>query len=404
MINMPRRPTARSQGLAKPTDLILQGGAKQSGRKLESRLGQGRWRWILAGLGSLMALTALFWASGWGSESPSQLRVRAESAARDHDWNEALRSWRAINTTRAATGATHLGEARACLALGRAAQAEFSLRRAIKADPANPEPWRLLLEILRVEDRTIEAQRMGWEGYERVRPEARRELLRELTLEFLADLPDDLVRTTLQRWVDADSTDIDARIALLQRIAAQPRALDPDRASRLTELESLLAGHPDHIAAREALVTALADAGKSEQGRALLDDWPRAGRDARYWRLRGRWDLEYNHRPDEAALAFRKALAEVPQDWRSWYRLARALHIIGHVDESREAAETVRRIREVLDPFSLGPRLDSAFNHLDDSNAIHGLELLCTRAGLHHLSQAWSAEARTAHPSKPSQY
>ena len=66
--------------------------------------------------------------------------------------------------------------------LGRATQAELSLHRAINADPSNPEPWRLLLEILRVEDRTLEAQHLGWVAYDQVRPEARRELLRELTL------------------------------------------------------------------------------------------------------------------------------------------------------------------------------------------------------------------------------
>jgi len=348
----------------------------------------------------LSALIALVRVSGWASESSTQLWARAEAAARDHDWNTALRSWRAINATGAATSVTHIGEARACLALGRAAQAEHSLRRAIDVDPVDSEPWRLLLEVLRVEDRTIDAQRLGWEACERVRPELRRELLRELTLGLLADLPNDLVRATLQRWIDGDSTDIDARIALLQRIAAQPRAADPDRTSRLAELETLLAGHPKHIAAREALVTALADAGKPEQGRALLDNWPMAARDARYWRLRGRWDLEYDHRPDQAALAFRKALAELPQDWRSWYRLARALHIIGRVDESREAAEAVRRIREVLDPFSLGPHLDTAFNHLDDSAVLHELSLLCIRAGLSHLAEAWRAEAQTAQSSR----
>jgi tetratricopeptide (TPR) repeat protein len=394
---MPRRPA--SQVRAKSTDTSPKAGANSSSSKLKDRSKQGWW-WILAGLSGLTALIVLVWVSGWTLESATRLRTSAESAARDGDWNTALRSWQAINGTAAASSATYLGESRAHLALGQAAQAELSLRRAIDADPADPEPWQLLLEVLRVEDRTIEAQRLGWVACERVRPEARRKLLQELTLGFLADLPDDLVRTTLQRWIDADSTDIDARIALLKRIAAQPRATDPDRPSRLTELETLFAGHPEHIAAREALVTALADAGKPDQGRVLLNSWPVAARDVRYWRLRGRWDLEYDHQPNQAALAFRKALAELPQDWRSWYRLARALHIIGRVDESREAADTVSRIREVLDPFSLGPRLDTAFNHLDDSASLYELDILCARAGLVRLSQAWRAEAQSVQTSR----
>ena len=104
-----------------------------------------------------------------------------------------------------------------------------------------------MLEILLVEDRTLEAQRLAWDAYDQVRPEARRELLRELTLGLLADLPDEQIRTTLRRWVDADGNDIDAQIALWHRIAAQPRAADPDRPFVLAALETLLTRHSDHV-------------------------------------------------------------------------------------------------------------------------------------------------------------
>jgi predicted Zn-dependent protease len=335
---------------------------------------------------------ALIWALV--INSPARLRGRAELAARDGDWEAALQAWRAVNATAAAGSETHLGEAKACLALYRAAQAERGLRRSIAADPTQFEPWKLLLQILRVEDRLIEGQRLGWEAYDRVRPEARRELLRELTLALLADVPDEVARTTLGRWIDADGGDVDARVALLQRIAAQPRAADPDRSSLLATLETLLAAHADHIGVREALVTTLADASESDRGRALLDDWPESARDARYWRLRGRWDLEYDHRPDQAADAFQKAVAELPQDWRSWYRLARAWRILGRDQESRQAAETVGRIREVLDPLTLGPHLDAAFEHPDDPTALRALAVLCDRAGLNSLADAWRTEAR----------
>ena len=237
--------------------------AQPDGPGVKWRLAPGRRTWILAALGGV-ALLLLIVRFGWlVVESPARLRSRAEAATRSGDWTAALRYWRAINATKAAQGVTQLEEARACLALGRAAQAEHSLHQAITADPADPEPWRLLLEILRVEDRTLEALHLGWEAYDRVHPEARRVLLRELTLSLLADLPDELVRTTLRRWVEADGTDVNAQIALLQRIGVQPRAADPDRASLLAALEALLAEHPDHIAAREVLVTALADAGES---------------------------------------------------------------------------------------------------------------------------------------------
>jgi tetratricopeptide (TPR) repeat protein len=344
----------------------------------------------------LLILALIRWSAG---DSPARLQSQAEAATRAGDWITALQYWRALNASTAARSESHLEEARACLALGQAADAELSLHRANRADPSSAEPWRLLLQILHIEDRTLETQRLGWEAYDAVRPEARRELLRDLTLGLLADLPDERVRITLQRWVDADSGDIDAQIALWQRIATQPRATDPDRPSVLTTLESLLEKYPGHVGAREALATALADAGEPDRGRVVLDEWPEAARDARYWRLRGRWDLEYDHHPDQAAVAFQKAVTELAHDWRSWYRLARTLRILNRDDESRRAAETVSRIREVLDPLVLGPRLDTAFDHLNEPAALRDLAALCDRAGLTRLASAWLAEAQ--YPAQP---
>jgi Flp pilus assembly protein TadD len=382
---MPRRPPARSRSRAKEPPAPRPSAPPE-------RLGRKRLRLILTGLSILVALAVI---GRLFSGSPARLRAEAERAARASDWAGALRAWRAFNATGEARGATHLAEARAALALGYAGQAERSLRRAVAADPADPEPWRLLLEILRVEDRTLEAWRAVWESYDRVPAESRRPVLRELTLALLADLPDETVRTALRRWIDADPADVDARVALLQRIAAQPRAADPDRPARLAELESLVAEHPEHLGAREALVTALADAGEPDRGRAVLDAWPgpEAGRDARYWRLRGRWELEYDRDAERAAAAFRRALETIPQDWRSWSGLARALTRLGRDADARRAAEAVGRIREALDPGSLGPRLDDDFRKLDDPRALRDLADLADHAGLARLAGAWRAEA-----------
>ena len=378
---MPRRPRGQSRTQAKTSALEQW----QSGTGTSRLLGHRRKPWVSATLGGIGLLVLLLLIKWLATDSPALLRSQAETEGRAGNWITALQHWKAINATMAASSSSHLGEARACLALGRAAHAELSLRRAIRADLSNPEPWRLLLEILLVEDRTLDAQRLGWEAYDQIRPEARRQLLRELTLGLLADLPDEQIRPTLRRWVDADDADVDAQVAFVQRIAAQPRAGDPDRSSLLATLEAVLTKHPNHIGAREALVTALADAGQPDRGRAVLNSWPESAHDGRYWRLRGRWNLEYDHRPEQAAAALRTALIDLPQDWRSWYRLARALHSLGRVDESQQAAESVSRIREILDPLVLGPRLHAAFDHLDDPAALHDLAALCNRAGLTRL-------------------
>lgn len=353
----------------------------------------------IAALGVAAAAGVAAWS--WLRAGPERLRVRAEEAARAGDWATALRCWRAVNQTRRARGRTYLAEARACLALDRAGQAERALRRAIAADPADPEPWRLVLELLRVEDRSLEAQRLGWEAYAAVPPSARRGVLRDLTLALLADLPEDLVRDRLDRWVAADPADTDAWVARLRRVAAStsPRPGEPDRASRIAALMATLAREPGHLAAREALVADLADGGETGQGRSVLDAWPAGARDdPRYWRLRGRWQLENDHQPDRAVASFERVLTEIPHDGKTHYRLARALQTLGRPAEARRAAETVDRLREVLDPAALGPRLDADLGRLDDPRSLSDLADLCARAGLARLAAAWRREAGMPRP------
>ena len=261
------------------------------------------WAWLLVLAGGVGLVLLIRFLS---LEDGDRLRMRAEAASRTGDWSQALGLWRRINAGSQATGTTYLGEGRACLAQGLAAQAERALRRAVAAAPGEPEAWLLLLKILRVEDRPLEAFRLGWEAFDALLPENRTELLRELTLTALTDLPDNLARETLKRWIEADPGDIDARVAYLRRIGAEPRSDDPDQASRLAELSELLASHPGHVGVREALVTALADAGEPERGRTLLEDWPVNQRDGRYWRLQGRLTLDHDHQPGQAARALRQ--------------------------------------------------------------------------------------------------
>jgi hypothetical protein len=63
--------------------------------------------------------------------------------------------------------------------------------------------------------------------------------------------------------------------------------------------------------------------------------------------------------------------------------------MINRPEEARREAETVARIRELLDPLTLGPKLDAAFSHLDEPAALQGLSDLCARAGLTRLASLW---------------
>ena len=354
-----------------------------------------RWWLVAAGIGLIAAAVA---ARMLAPESPARLRARAEAAERAEDWTAALAVWEALNRTSEADARTLLAEARAALALGRAARADRALTRAIAEAPADPEATLLRLELLRMEDRPLEAGRAGWAAYDGAPPGARREILRALTLALLDDAPEDLARETLRRWCSADPEDADARVALFRRIGPMPRSGDPDVSARVAALQAILDRDPGHLDAREVLIITLADAGDPERGRQLLDSWPRQARDARYLRLRGRWDLDYDHRPAEAVRSLRLALTELPQDWRTRYRLARALRADGRAAEAREAADSLSRLREALDPIPLGRRLAADLEHLDDRESRLDLAALCDRVGLSRLADAWRLDASTALP------
>src|SRR4051812_37621551 len=112
---MTRRPTKSPPPRRRPA-------ARPCGTIPGPRRSLGRFAWIAAGLAGVAAAIWLAWP-----EAPARLRPRAEAASRAGDWNAALEAWRALNRTAHADGRSHLGEARALLELGRAAQAERAL-------------------------------------------------------------------------------------------------------------------------------------------------------------------------------------------------------------------------------------------------------------------------------------
>ncbi|WZO98536.1 hypothetical protein EP7_000116 [Isosphaeraceae bacterium EP7] len=342
------------------------------------------------------ALALLVAGGAWWMHGRADPAALAESEARAGRWPEALRAWRAVNATPRARGSTHLAEARACLKLDLAAQAEVALRRATEVGPSDPDAWRTWLDLLRVEERPLDALEVGWAAYLAVPPASRREILRAMTLALLAAPPEDLVRETLYRWSLADPADLDARSALDRAITDAPRGDDPGRPDRIAELSALLERAPGHVGLREALIIDLAEAGEPDRGRALLDAWPEARRDARYQRLKGRWDLEYDRRPDRAVAAFESSLVPLPHDVRTWYRLARALANAGQPAAARTAAARISALRELLDPIPLGRRLAADLKRPDDPETMRDLASLCRAVGLARLADAWDLEASNA--------
>jgi tetratricopeptide (TPR) repeat protein len=334
-----------------------------------------------------------WWSSRW--HRLAEGAIAAEGRA---DWPEAARAWNAYNLGPYRSGDTLRAEARAELASGRARRAEAALIQACEADPGAAEAWRLRLQVLRLEDRAVEALRVGEEALRAVPPSSRREVLRDLTLALLAEPPPDRTRATLASWIKADPTDLDALAALRRLMARDPRDGDPTRTSRIDELQRALDAEPAHAGVREALVLDLADAGRTDRGRALLDGWPEATRDARHDRLRGRWALDFDRDPERAATALRKAVDALPHDWHTRYQLARALRRTGHPQEAQDEAERVARLRELLDPQRLGPRLEANLAPPHDITKDLDMSDLCEKAGLTGLGEAWRREPQDRLP------
>ena len=274
------------------------------------------------------------------------------------------------------------------------------------AKPAISRSWLQQIDDYRAEDRPIKAMAVGWSAYASVSPEERRDVLRALTLALLADVPEEQARAALQHRIDANPDDLDARVALI-RLALNPEALPANRprigrapdpsAAALVELEKLLEQHPIQSGARAALIDALLDAGQIDRARTVLDEWPADHNDDPRWlRLKARFDLEFDARPDQAAAALSRLLDSTPHDWRLRARLSRALQMQGDSERAKREATLVDRLRERLDPSRLGPRLAHDLERLDDPDALSNLAAICASVGLVDLAAAWRLEASRA--------
>ena len=379
-------------------------------------------RALLAGSAAAFALALAVgaWNNARSRDAgrPARLLAAANAATAAGDRARALAAWHAWNEGDGRTAASLLVEAHLAADLGRGSDADALARRSLALDSASAAAWSLRINRLRVLDRVAEALRVGRAALDRLpAPDDRRAILRATTLAALAEVPDAEARAQLDRWAAADPADVDARVARLARVANEPRPGDPDRAARIAALQALLDRDPGHVPAREALVVALADAGEVDRGRAALDAWPSESPgpadpldpaparddDPRYRRLRARWDLDYDRRPDRAAAGFAVALAALPHDWKSHYGRARALRTLGRGAEAEVEARAVAAIRERLDPATLGPRLTADLARLDATDqpadvatAAADLAALCRGVGLVDLAAAWDRAAATA--------
>lgn len=384
----------------KPSPPRRRRGARPDPKPRRRRLAPAR-PFLVIAIGSVVILAVAAVVGTWISirERPARRFAAAEAATQARDWPRAFAAWHDWNATELRSVATLMAEARSAQALDRGRDAELAAESVTRLDPSSADARLIQLNRLRVLDQPAEAIDLGLSALTRLRTSgARRAILMATTLAALAEVPDAEARNQLDRWIAADPDDSDAQVARMSRVAANPHPGDSDRARRIVELGQIVTRSPNHVAAREALTVALADAGEVDRGRATLDGWPEP-RDHRFDRLQARWDLEYNHEPARAAEGFRRALLKVPHDWKLHYGLARTLRILKQPTEAGTEALAVARLRERLEPSTLGPRLATDFARIDggseaeSAQAMLDLATLCRGVGLSNLADAWEREA-----------
>ncbi len=168
-------------------------------------------------------------------------RRRPSLATGRRPWRPGRRS----TESGASTARTLLAEARAALALDRAADATRALEAASAADPTLARGLANSGSTCSGSS-TARSRPSAWAGSPS-RPSSPGRAGRSspsTTLAALAEPPDDEARDRLDRWIAADPDDLDARVALLARVAANVHPGDPDRASRIAELAEILGARP----------------------------------------------------------------------------------------------------------------------------------------------------------------
>jgi len=257
--------------------------------------------------------------------------------------------------------------------------------------PDKPEGWVIFLDLLRVlgqTDRIIEiTDQIAANEIARRSPE----VLMTATLGLLTDLEPALIRQRLTRWAAAEPGEPLAAAALLQRYNENPLPDDPSRDNRLQSARSLLEKFPDNIDIRQALVEMLLTSGQFEEAGKLLQDWPAAGQNSvGFQRLKGRYLQDSIQDYQNAIASFEMVLKKASYDWKTRYRLARALKAVGKEKEAASESARMLEIREILDPTRLEPIIRQAFPKGKAPEPFQIISLL-NKIGLNSLARSWQS-------------
>ena len=325
------------------------------------------------------------------SNTENKLRLAIEKTAKANQFAESEKAWQKLSIARpeSVTAKDRVAWATAALRADHPGAALSILDQWKSASPEMPDGWLLLLDLLRV---LGDADQFSSELNALLQtPVARRtsSVLSSATLGLLTDLDQSDVRSRLKKWVEKEPDQPLAQAALLLRYATNPLPDDPSRDVRLQEARELLQRFPQSLMARSALVETLFNSGLYEEAAEALEGWPQAGRNSTAWhRLQGRRLQDQDQNPAAAVTEFQQVLKSMPHDWKTRYRLARALKASGSPDEANLQARRMTEIREMLEPTALEPILKRAIPKGRPPEPSPLIELL-QRLQLHELAKSW---------------
>jgi tetratricopeptide (TPR) repeat protein len=337
----------------------------------------------------LLVIASIVWFS-----RPTEVdyRKRIAEAEKERRWDEASSLWYGFegDFPDRLSASDFVRWARSELVLDRPAKAQALLDRWRRADDRNSEGWQLSIELRRALGDADGVNRLVRESLRE--PEARRSpgLLTVSTFGLLTVMDPVESRARLERWAKAEPDSPLARAWILQRSLEEVDATGQNGVETLQQARDLVRTWPGDSETRRVLVEALFVQGEYEEIRREMANWPEDdSRESIAWlRLEGRRRLEIENDPKSAIPFFESVVARMPQDWRSRYRLSRALAGANRVEEARKEATRTVEIRELLEPAGLERILKEAFPQGKPPNP-EKLNTLLRKIDQVELAQAW---------------
>jgi hypothetical protein len=327
-----------------------------------------------------------------GRRTESDFRKEIAEAEKAREWGEAEALWDrfAARYPASRTPDDLVRHARCELILDKPAKARGLLDAWMRTDRPGTEGWQLSIELRRA---LGDGDGVNLVMRDMLRsPEARRSaaLLTVATFGILTAMNAEESQERLRRWAETEPESPMATVWLLARQFEEFDLGGGSGSGSFDEADKLAARWPSDPDVLRIYVESLFLRGDYEKVRLTMDRWPEDLRDSVAWsRLSGRRALEVDKDPGTAILHFRNVLAKIPHDWRTRYRLSRALSGAGQAEEARVEAKRTVEIRELLDPSGLEAKLKEAFPKGSQPVPSKLIELL-TRIDQTELARAWS--------------